>query len=440
MDLDFGLGGISMKSSNYNIIIDLGEDSSIIYNTYSRKYIVYNKSEKPVVKELMENLSKKSYTTKEVNCLVKLLQKGIMIKDTINELEKLKFQYLRERFDSKTLRIKIQTNLDCNIRCDKCNFTGNLHISNETLNNILKFISRNISNHDKIQLIWCGGEPLLKTKQILNFSKNLVDLCQDNNITFESRIITNGYLLDEDAINNFKDIKLKNIHINLPIGSCDENEALSLKYMRSLYKTIFFNIKKLFDSSIGIKLTLNITNFNYETLLSCIRLIPLQYRKNIDIKINLIESSKDIPSAYELYKHLIDQGFYFNMKKAYLNHCPASNSNFITINPEGKAVPCPISSSLGYYYGHINHQGEFIISEEGLYYRHKNMELNHSEICANCAYIPLHSGNCAMSKEIPSKNCPYNSYCFLSPKEKILLHYYNDLKHDENFKENILDL
>lgn len=429
-----------MKFSNYNIVMDLEEDYSIIYNTYSKEYIVYNKSESSIIKELMDNLVKRSYNVKEINCLVKLLEKGIVLKKNINELEKLNFQYLKERFNSKTLKIKIQTNLDCNIKCDQCYFKGNTHISNETLNNILKFINNNIDNYAKIQLIWCGGEPLLKIKQILNFSKKIVDLCQNSNIEFESRIITNGYLLNEDTINSFKDIKLKNIHINLPLGSREENEALSVKYMKSLYKTILFNVKKLFNSSIGIKLTLNITKFNYETLLSCIGLIPLQYRKNIDIKINLIDSSKDIPSAYELYKYLIDQGFYFNMKKTYLNHCPASNSNFITINPEGKAVPCPISSSLGYYYGHINNQGEFIISEEELYYRHKNIALNHSERCVNCSYIPLHSGNCAMSKENPSISCPYNSYCFLNPKEKILLHYYNDLKHNENFKENILEL
>lgn len=440
MDLDFCLGGISMKFSSYNIIIDLGEDTSIIYNTYSKEYIIYTENEKRVVRELMENLSKKSYNIKEINCLVKLLEKGIIIKHTVNELEKLNFQYLKERFNSKTLKLKIQTNLDCNIECNQCHFRGNAHISNDTLNNILKYITANIKNYSNIQLIWCGGEPLLKTKQILNFSKKILALCQDNNISFESRIVTNGYLLDEAAINNFKTIKLKNIHINLPLGSRQDNEALSIKYMKSLYKTILFNIKKLFNSSMDIKLTLNITRFNYEILFSCISLIPLQYRKNIDIKINVIDSSKHIPSAYELYKHLIDQGFYFNMKKVYLNHCPASNSNFVTINPEGKVVPCPISSSLGYYYGYINEQGEFIISDEELYYRHKNLALNHGEKCVNCAYIPLHSGNCAMFKENLSPNCPYNSHCFLTPKEKILLHYYNDLKHNENFKENILVL
>ncbi|WP_195892655.1 radical SAM/SPASM domain-containing protein [Desnuesiella massiliensis] len=429
-----------MKFSNYNIVMDLEEDYSIIYNTYSKEYIVYNKSESSIIKELMDNLVKRSYNVKEINCLVKLLEKGIVLKKNINELEKLNFQYLKERFNSKTLRIKIQTNLDCNIKCDQCHFKGNTHISNDTLNNILKFINNNMGNYNKIQLVWCGGEPLLKANQILNVSKKIVDLCENNNIALESRIITNGYLFNEDIIKNLKSIKLKNVHINLPLGSRQDNEALYTKYMRSLYKAIISNIKKILDNSIDVKLTLNITRLNYDILLSCIKFIPLYYRKNIDIKINLMDCSKDIPSAYELHRYLIDQGFSFDMEKAYLNHCPASNNNFITINPDGKVVPCPVSSSLGYYYGHISDQGEFIISEEELYYRHKNMALNNKEKCINCAYLPLHSGNCAMAKENTLIKCPYNNHHFLNPKEKILLHYYNDLKHKENFKENILEL
>lgn len=52
------------------------------------------------------------------------------------------------------------------------------------------------NNYKKLNVSWYGGEPLLELEVIRKVSKNLIQLCQEEEVQYGASIVTNGVLLD----------------------------------------------------------------------------------------------------------------------------------------------------------------------------------------------------------------------------------------------------
>ena len=53
-----------------------------------------------------------------------------------------------------------------------------------------------------LDVSWYGGEPLLATEVIYNLSDRLICLCEKHGIEYNSYMISNGSLLDDETLDH----------------------------------------------------------------------------------------------------------------------------------------------------------------------------------------------------------------------------------------------
>ena len=74
-------------------------------------------------------------------------------------------------------------------------------MSKDIQDKIVEYVRRQVSTISQLSVNWYGGEPLLAIDVIESLTEHFLKICKENNITYSSTIITNGYLLDMETVN-----------------------------------------------------------------------------------------------------------------------------------------------------------------------------------------------------------------------------------------------
>lgn len=257
-----------MKKSIYNILVNLDENNTAIYNTYSGVLGILNKENMNIYENSLFDNKKNEKIINEMK------KNGFIVDSNIDEHEKTFIETQIHRYSNKHLYLTICPTMDCNMNCPYCYEENKKSYMNKNIvEKIFLFVSERIQKKEiqKISVMWYGGEPLLGLDIILNLSKNLINLSQKNNIEYSSRIITNGYLLNKETALilknkcNIDDVQItldgpKNIHnknrfTNEKIGSFDEiieniediKEILNVTIRINVDKKNYKEIPKLVD-------------------------------------------------------------------------------------------------------------------------------------------------------------------------------------------------
>ena len=176
-----------MKKSRF-IVSQAGKEPGtiLIYSTFSTSLV---ELEENIYKSIFEESNYAGYP-KESAALYNM---GFLIDDDYDELaylELLRCKTLESNKTAPTYYIVCPTT-GCNARCYYCFEKGTLQkrMRKETAEAVADYI---IANHDKDNLViqWFGGEPLLEPDTI----SLIVNKLHDNEVSFDSKIITNGSL------------------------------------------------------------------------------------------------------------------------------------------------------------------------------------------------------------------------------------------------------
>ena len=253
----------------------------------------------------------------------------------------------------------ILTTTDCNARCFYCYEHGCKKISmdEKTAIDVANYIIKNNSN-EKVDIEWFGGEPLYNYRVI-----DIICNCLKNNgITYTSKMISNGFLFDQELIDKSKNLwNLKSVQITIDGTEKVYNKikAYIYKNEKNPFKKIIHNIHSILDNGIGVDIRLNLTKDNYEEVIKTIDFIGEEFKNenNLDVYSNIIfenttltdktRDTNDWETLYncnlELEKYIYNKGLkYVNTKpkKIRLFHCMADNDNFKMILPNGKIGVC----------------------------------------------------------------------------------------------------
>ena len=196
------------KPSQYNIILTPISNAvyTYIYNTKSGAII---KLEKP----LYELIEKSAFEATSLQSLLSdLLKQGIVVPKNKNELNEIIFFEKVSQFNLnfQTLTLIIAPTLKCNYKCVYC-FEDNQNtspaiMSGPTITDIVSFADTFIKENPqlkKLKIHWFGGEPLLGYQDVIvPLSEKLIELTQIHNIDYEAGIVTNGYLLSPEILDN----------------------------------------------------------------------------------------------------------------------------------------------------------------------------------------------------------------------------------------------
>ncbi len=248
----------------------------------------------------------------------------------------------------------------CNARCFYCYEANFKHITmtEQTANDVVKFIIAHCGEEKSVSLSWFGGEPTLCADRIAQICNAL----KDNDIKYSSSMISNGYLFDEAMVKAAVDIwNLKNIQITLDGTEDIYNKTKAYVGVKtSAFKRVLDNIGLLADNNIRVSIRMNLDKHNAENLRELISLLVERFKdkKNIaayvhplfdDCGFDPVKHTEDdrlqlINIQTELNTFISDNGLYFEAKGALPslkpNYCMADNDASVIIQPNGKLTKC----------------------------------------------------------------------------------------------------
>lgn len=127
-------------------------------------------------------------------------------------LDALKMESLAMRYDSSKLDLTIMVTEDCNFGCPYCYEKNKqtVDMSPETMDRLLEFI-HGFKLLKQINIVWFGGEPLMRFDIIQELSRKFQSL----EIPYRSAIITNGWLLTDAVTTALDELKVDMIQVTI---------------------------------------------------------------------------------------------------------------------------------------------------------------------------------------------------------------------------------
>ncbi len=443
---------ISKKSSIFELLISKQKympDLEYRFFSYILKYecdggiILFN-----TLTLQMYYLEQEEYSSidfKNSNLLFQKLVADLFIVPVDFNDEKLKIQTITliKKFNQNKgnyTHYTIMPTMECNARCFYCfeHGTSKCSMSEKTAYDVAEYIV-NKSKGQKVSIQWFGGEPLYNEKVIDLISKKL----NENNISFKSRMISNGYLFNDNNIKKAKELwNLKYVQVTL-----DGTEEIYNRIKAYIYKTgespfkiVLNNIERLLENNIRVLIRLNMDEHNLSDLYSLIDLLSLRfekYKSNLSIYTWLLYDSRkkqkrDIEKKTQMYDELLKIEKYIDKKELSLKttlkeeykiySCIADSDIAVTILPNGEVGKCD-------HYSNQKFIGSIYSSDEDIdminiwkdYYPQDG-------ICKKCPISP----QC-----LKLKNCPEQSRCDRFEQQHMIWQYYNKMKNSYcKFKNN----
>ena len=177
------------------------------------------------------------------------------IDDEGDELRKIR-QTVIDNNNDKIANVIIAPTLECNAHCFYCFENGYRKgsMSKEVADSVTEFLLKQW-NGKHLGITWFGGEPLLAQDIITYICKKL----DENGVDFSSKIVTNGLLLDENAIiHSQSDWRVNKIQVSVD-GIEDEYNRIK-KYsgnVKDPFSQVIANISNAIQQGVKIKVRIN---------------------------------------------------------------------------------------------------------------------------------------------------------------------------------------
>ena len=295
-----------------------------------------------------------------------LIEQYFLVPEDFND-KKFADQVINSRIQIQNLYTEIPysffvilTTTGCNARCFYC-FEQGAKVSNmteQTAHDVADFIKR--KGDKKVRIQWFGGEPLVNIKAIDTISKDLKEM----NIDYSAKMVTNGYLLDEEAVKKAVDLwKLDTLQITLDGTEEVYNKIKNYVYkdVSSPFKRVLNNIENALKAGIQVNVRLNMDEHNADNLFELSKMLIEKFNKynncyiyvvrlfeetcseikNREVKDRhkLIESSTKLQDFINKNMPIIEIN---NLPKSFSspNTCMANSDSSVMIVPDGHLGKC----------------------------------------------------------------------------------------------------
>ena len=242
----------------------------------------------------------------------------------------------------------------CNARCVYCFEQGTKYITmtEDIVDQTIRFILNNAAPNEKIKLTWFGGEPLIGEKTI----DKITDAVRAAGIDFSSVIVTNGSLVTSEIAD--KMVNRWNVdHLQITLDGVEEEYNRRKNYYfnyESAYWHVLGRIKLINDKGIFLCIRVNIDEKNADGVKEMIDDIRPFISQPDRIVFDLVPLF-DVQNREEgvvVWEKLFDLLYYIdttefsgaphgNTRSLKLRHCMAEAPHkAVTIAPDGKLYNC----------------------------------------------------------------------------------------------------
>jgi sulfatase maturation enzyme AslB (radical SAM superfamily) len=240
------------KNHNYRLnkfclVDELEDGTTLIFNTMTRAMVSIGEHEK----DLMYVSGNDRFNF--------LFDNYFIVKDDYDEeaeVDRIRFTWapvIDDRYIEERYSFLIVTTTGCNARCFYCyeRHMSKVPMTLKTAEDVVNYILKKAKDPNKIiHLDWFGGEPLFNMKVIDYICQRLTD----EGRTYNSSMISNGYLFDEKVVEKATDFwKLGHVQITLDGTEDIYNKAKNYIYKNqdevSPYKKVIHNIELLLNKN-----------------------------------------------------------------------------------------------------------------------------------------------------------------------------------------------
>lgn len=422
-------------------------DRVLLINTLSKKLMFSN--EKEAVNRIFQNIEQENAIGSDNKTFQALAENGFISTDDCNEGLIARKRYWDEVYDNR-LGITIMPTEQCNCRCPYCyEDFSKPKMDEQTTENLLSFLRKNLIRYNGLNISWFGGEPLLSLDIIEKVSKNAISMCHAHRIMYDASITTNGVLLTEDVFNRLIECRISRFQITLDGAKNTHDQTRILRNGKGTFDTIInnlLNIKKCKKSTIHVNIRINITKdslkelpefigFLYETF-GVDKRFSFYFRPIGDWNHHIEDASLKknlIPSLDKVYQILLEHPNKLNYGVLYemlVNPmCFAVKRNHFILGSDGTVYKCTV-----YFNEDMNKVGKLvqngrILWDEEKLARWMNNDFNDSKCDVCFLYAACHGRGCPAKEVIDGKKsgCGHE-FEHISSILK-LLYQSNDLHH-----------
>lgn len=413
-----------MKISRFNATLPY-HDNVLLYNSFSDHFLLVQ----PLLKDLLEAANAENDIAGLENYhpgfYKELLNKGFILENEVDEIEEVKKISNQVDGNLSSYLLTINPTMGCNFKCWYCYETheAGSRMDDETINDVLNFM-KNEKKYNKnlnfFNMAFFGGEPLIYYKQVVvPLLKGAKDIFQDSDVSFASSFTTNGYLIDQEKINFFKDHSVKGMQITLDGHRDFHDKVRYVTGKKGSYDRIISNIKLLARNEISVTMRINFTKDNFS---SCLDIpddfsdLEVKYKKYILVDFHQVwqdapEGDVSTAPALDLF---IGAGFPVRSSATILNNvvdsCYADKNNSATINYNGEVFKCTARDF-------INENSSGVLQSNGTIKWHPEYEQRQTakfknQPCLECRLLPICNGGCSQHAFENLGND--NGYCVFS--------------------------
>jgi uncharacterized protein len=401
------------KLSRYNHFHAWRNGNYLAFNARSGAVALLDSSHYATLERLAEKIRSNatgSLAADEEELLKQMRYGSFACDDDFSELDWLKFEHNKARFNESTLGLVIAPTMACNMACTYC-FEGNKkgRMSNETIKAILEFIDRRAGTLKGLDVDWFGGEPLLAMDTIERLSRGFLDLSIANKFEFKASVVSNGYLLTRENVDRLAELKCASVQVTLDGPSRMHDRQRPLKNGKSSYATIIRNLQYAV-TRMGVSIRVNIDkSFTAETIRELIgELQQAGLHQTVWVNFGMLEAATTVCSNIkencyaaadfskvetEYFALLLEHGFHIQKLPAPTSvFCMAQQIGCLLIDPDGDLYRCfNHVGDKAHAVGHIGTELDFRHPEFNRLFRFDPFD---QPDCRECSILPLCMGSC----------------------------------------------
>jgi uncharacterized protein len=347
-----------MKPSRFNIFIDTGHGSRLLFNSASAALAEIEPEKTAIVDRLLtDRILPQTATEKELRR--QLIEGGYLVEDNLDEIAALKNENRNERLSGSDLMLTIAPTLACNFGCSYCFENSRPDRMNDTTQDaLLSFSEKRLKAARGLTVTWFGGEPTLCLDIVEKLQNGLSEMAENLGVRINpAAIVTNGYLLNKKNALRLKAAGVTDVQITLDGPPEIHNARRMLKNGSATFDRIVENMV-LSSEILNIVVRINIDRENEHA--AC-EVLDFLNQKNVldkiavyfarvnpgggvctDLQEKCTTNEEFSRRQVDFYRHLIDNGIY-NIEYPSLtpgSYCSADSANAFVVAPDGYLFKC----------------------------------------------------------------------------------------------------
>ena len=381
---------------------------------HAEHFYLYN-SESRALAEISEKLYSllhdHNFSDIEAGTLQELKKRNIVIPEDEKYLYyyRQRIAYLSQSYNNERVSLTIAPYTGCNFECPYCYEEKKrpLRMTPDVEDSIVDFLKGHPSGKH-LDLTWYGGEPLMAFQNIKSL---YTKICEKTNYNIQGHgIITNGYLINQEVIDFFKETNLNSIQITLDGIKEHHNATRYLKKTKQgTFDQIIENIGAIVENLPKCRVSIRV-NVNKKTADDYVELCKLLYERFTTPYLSaypgiIREETNDKTSIcyrcllnddlIPYYKKIQEKGGavrLFPVAKA--KGCMINTLNSYVVGPEGELYKC---------WDHVGDQSKiigFTTKRQGTNQAFLGRCMNElsafdDAACKDCPVFPICSGGCS---------------------------------------------